>query len=358
MLWIYTLRGTHSSSHFRSSGEYSGIERRLIISAMVTDFARAVELAGSAPTPSRPYPLHLASRNRRQTAAFVFTSVQYSGLLWARKACKPLTSVSPRYSMTRCATGHPRRSLTRLMALPAVALASILMLGFPHPAFSVDSGIPRPAVTAVVAKHESIGHRIAASLKRRGIPDEAVVFTVSALPVVELRGGIPLGYMFGMNPCKVFALAVAGNMFPVFGILAFLRLSVVRHMAGPFLTRARKLANSLGDSQSVATALALFVGVPLPGTGAFTGTFIAFVLDMPTKTAILSVGAGVVMAACIMTLLSSLGKLGAVLAIIAMLVGGGVSIARRSRPGTLRTLDIGIAADENYEHSVPASLPE
>jgi uncharacterized membrane protein len=244
------------------------------------------------------------------------------------------------------------------MALPVVALASILTLGFPHPDIAFDSAVQRPAVTAVVAKHESIGHRIAARLKRRGIPDEAVVFAVSALPVVELRGGIPLGYMLGMNPYKVFALAVAGNLFPVFGILAFLRLSVVRRLLGPFLTRARRMASSLGDSHSVATALALFVGVPLPGTGAFTGTFIAFVLDMPTKTAIASVGAGVVMAACIMTLLSSMGKLGAAVAIIAMLVGGGVSIARRSRPRTLETLDTGIAADENYEHSVPASLPK
>jgi uncharacterized membrane protein len=173
---------------------------------------------------------------------------------------------------------------------------------------------------------------MASALKLHGISDEAVVFTVSAMPVVELRGGIPLGFLFGMHPVKVFALAVAGNMLPVFAILAFLRLAIVRRIAEPLLNRARRMASSLGDSRSLATALALFVGVPLPGTGAFTGTFIAFVLDMSIKTSLISVGAGVLMAACIMTLLSSMGKTGAAVAAVAMLVVGIISILRRSRP--------------------------
>jgi uncharacterized membrane protein len=284
---------------------------------------------------------------RRCKFAFVLSPPPCFGIVSSRakvtRAKVPILSCDLK---TLCAVDRSqRRSVTKSSTLPALALASLLTFGLLGPCTAIPSLANPPASSAQVVKHIPLGQKIATALKKHGISDEAVVFTVSAMPVVELRGGIPLGFLFGMHPVKVFTLAVAGNMLPVFAILAFLRLAIVRRIADPLLNRARRMASSIGDSESLATALALFVGVPLPGTGAFTGTFIAFVLDMSIETSLISVGAGVLMAACIMTLLSSMGKSGAAIAIVAMLVVGIASILRRCSPQASRTI---YATDEKH----------
>ena len=82
-------------------------------------------------------------------------------------------------------------------------------------------------------------------------------------------------------------------------------------------------------------ALALFVGVPAPGTGAWTGAIIAYLLDMPFGTAMASIFSGVLLAAVIMTVLTLAGKVGALVA-LGVLVAGGVGAianARKSEGG-------------------------
>lgn len=184
--------------------------------------------------------------------------------------------------------------------------------------------------------HAALGERLAASLKARGISNAMIVFILSAMPVVELRAGVPVGFLLGLHPAKIFLLAVAGNMLPVFFLLFVLRLRAVQRVAAPLLNRARQKAAGLANSSSLATGLALFVGVPMPGTGAFTGTLIAFVLNMDLKTGIASLGAGVVMSACIMLLLCAMGNIGAALAIAVMLAVGVSSMVHASR-GRLQT---------------------
>lgn len=178
-------------------------------------------------------------------------------------------------------------------------------------------------------EHKSLGERIADSLRSQGLSDEIVVFLVSALPVVELRAGVPIGFVLGLSPITVFILAVLGNMAPIVLLLLLLRIKVIQKIASRVLERARDKAASVGTSDSRAKALALFVGVPLPGTGAWTGCIVAFLLGMPIGQSLTSLFAGVVMSASIMTVLCALGRLGAAIA-GTFLLGFGISSIMRS----------------------------
>ena len=101
-------------------------------------------------------------------------------------------------------------------------------------------------------------------------------------------------------------------------------------LAKPLLSRAEKKLAGLPTGQSRTLALALFVGVPAPGTGAWTGAIIAYLLDMPFTTAMASILAGVVLAGAIMTTLTLAGKVGALVA-LGVLVAGGVGAIANAR---------------------------
>lgn len=133
------------------------------------------------------------------------------------------------------------------------------------------------------------------------------VFFCSMVPLIELRGAIPIGAALGLPWLANFLISVAGNMLPVPFILLFIRkilawMHTTRHL--------HKLAEWLenkahGKSDQVlryaSLGLVLFVGVPLPGTGAWTGALIAALLDMRMKYALPSILAGVAIAAFIMS---------------------------------------------------------
>lgn len=156
-----------------------------------------------------------------------------------------------------------------------------------------------------------LGEKLATKLRRAGVPDAAIVLILSALPVVELRAGIPVGFLLGLPAWQTFLLAICGNLLPVLPLLYLLRLPPVQRSASWVLTRAQKKAENFGTASSRASTLALFVGIPLPGTGAWTGTVIAFVLGMTPRSAFTSLMAGVVMSALIVTTLCELGWIGA-----------------------------------------------
>lgn len=177
-----------------------------------------------------------------------------------------------------CRSRPSRRSLVtpRFAALAASALAAGL---------AVAVLAPGPAAAAVKAVedevHLHLGQKVANFFRQGGLPDWATLMTISAMPVVELRGGVPVGIWMGMPIAKVFGLCVAGNMIPIPVILLALRSSFVQKLAKPVLDRAREKAAKFGDEKSQALALTLFVGIPLPGTGAWTGAMGAFLLGMP-----------------------------------------------------------------------------
>ena len=136
------------------------------------------------------------------------------------------------------------------------------------------------------------------------------VFLCSLLPVIELRGAIPLGAGFGLHPVETYLLAVAGNLLPVPFLLLLLRwilagmkrIPGLRRIALYLETKAQK--NRMKVEKYAFWGLFLFVAIPLPGTGAWTGSLVAALMRMRFPKALLSVIAGVMTAGLIMSLIS------------------------------------------------------
>lgn len=152
-----------------------------------------------------------------------------------------------------------------------------------------------------------------------------IVFFVSMVPLIELRGAIPYALAFGLPLAPSYLIAILGNMLPVPIIYLFARKVLIwgkdKPVIGKFFTfclekgekGGKKLQAKAG--RGLFLALLLFVGIPLPGTGAWTGTLAASLLDMDFKSSVLAVMLGVILAGIIMGLASSglLGALGALL---------------------------------------------
>ena len=139
-------------------------------------------------------------------------------------------------------------------------------------------------------------------------------FLVSMIPIVELRGGIPFGVALGLPYPVAFVAAVLGNILPAPFIIVYIR-RIFQWMRQK-LPRLDGLVDRLENKAHLKgrkvnkykyLGLMLFVGIPLPGTGAWTGSLAAAFLDMPLRKAMPSIIAGVILAGCIMTGLTSLG---------------------------------------------------
>ncbi|MBP3203372.1 MAG: small multi-drug export protein [Bacteroidales bacterium] len=147
------------------------------------------------------------------------------------------------------------------------------------------------------------------------------VFLIAMVPLIEIRGAIPYAVGFGLPLVPSILVAVLGNMLPVPFIFLFARKVLEwgkdKKVIGGFFTwclekgekGGRKLEAKAG--RGLYWALFLFVGIPLPGTGAWTGTLAASILNMDFKKSSLAVMAGVLLAGAIM-LLASLGVFGAI----------------------------------------------
>ena len=148
-----------------------------------------------------------------------------------------------------------------------------------------------------------------------------IVFLISMVPLIELRGAIPYAVGFGLPLVPSLVVALFGNMLPVPFIFLFARKILVwgkdKKYVGKFFTwclekgekGGRKLEAKAGAGLYI--ALLLFVGIPLPGTGAWTGTRAASLLDMDFKKSMLYIFGGLLLAAAIM-LAASLGVFGAI----------------------------------------------
>ena len=148
-----------------------------------------------------------------------------------------------------------------------------------------------------------------------------IVFLISMVPLIELRVAVPYAVGMGLPLVPSIIVAVIGNMLPVPFIFLFARRILEwgkdKRYIGKFFTwclekgekGGRKLEEKTGGGLYV--ALLLFVGIPIPGTGAWTGTLAASILNMDFKKSVLCVLAGVLLAGAIMLLLS-LGVFGAI----------------------------------------------
>ena len=149
------------------------------------------------------------------------------------------------------------------------------------------------------------------------------VFFVSMVPLIELRGAIPISQGLGLPMIPSYIVAVIGNMLPVPIIYLFARKVLEwgadKPVIGKFFTfcleKGKKGGEKLQEKagKGLFWALMLFVGIPLPGTGAWTGTLAASILDMDFKSSITAVMLGVLLAGVIMGVASAgvFGALGA-----------------------------------------------
>ena len=151
-----------------------------------------------------------------------------------------------------------------------------------------------------------------------------IIFLISMVPIVELRGAIPVAVGMGMQGTELFwayVICVLGNMVPVPFIFLFARKILIwgkdKKYIGKFFTfcynkgekGGKKLQEKTGRGLFI--ALMLFVGIPLPGTGALTGTLAAGFLDMDFKKSIIAVMCGVLIAGVIMGAASLAVSMGA-----------------------------------------------
>ena len=147
-----------------------------------------------------------------------------------------------------------------------------------------------------------------------------IIFLVSMVPLIELRGAVPtaVGMNLPLLPCYI--VCILGNMLPVPFIFFFARKVLEwgadKPVIGKFFTFCLEKGHKGGQKlqekagRGLFVALLLFVGIPLPGTGAWTGTLAASLLDMDFKSSVIAVMCGVVLAGVIMGLLS-MGVFGA-----------------------------------------------
>lgn len=173
-----------------------------------------------------------------------------------------------------------------------------------------------------------------------------IVTLISMVPIVELRGAIPIAESLGLNIFIYYPLAIIGNMIPVPLIFLFARKVLEwgkdKKVIGKFFTwclekgekGGQKLKKTAGNT-GIFFALLLFVGIPVPGTGAWTGTLAASFLDLDFKTSIISVSLGVLLAGIIMSLgskiVSILGWPGLIAIIAVILIAVIISIIVKNK---------------------------
>ena len=145
-----------------------------------------------------------------------------------------------------------------------------------------------------------------------------ITFLIGMVPLIELRGAVPYAIATGIPMWQALIIGVVANMLPVPIIFFFARRVLEwgadKPVIGGFFTwclkkghkGGKKLADTAGD-KGIFIALLLFVGIPIPGTGAWTGTLAASILDWDFKHSITAVMLGVILAGLIMGALTVLG---------------------------------------------------
>ena len=145
-----------------------------------------------------------------------------------------------------------------------------------------------------------------------------LVFTmlVSMLPIIELRGGIPFGVALGLNPWAAFFASMVGNLLPLPFIVVYIRrifLWMRRHLPrlNDLVDKLERKAHLKGRkvTRYKYLGLMIFVAIPLPGTGGWTGALAAAFLNMPLRKAMPAMSAGVLIAGFLVTFLTYVVKM-------------------------------------------------
>lgn len=185
------------------------------------------------------------------------------------------------------------------------------------------------------------GEKIARWMEEKGVSRTAAIAAISTLPIVELRGAVPAGHILyetgSLTPAEkakrslwIYVIAVVGNMIPIPFILLLLgpvsnflmRFSIGKRFFEWLFARTRKKSAKIEKYEAL--GLTLFVAIPLPVTGGWTGAMAAFLMGISFGKAMLYILVGVMIAGVIMTVLALLGWTGAFIAgavLLALAVG-------------------------------------
>jgi len=211
-----------------------------------------------------------------------------------------------------------------------------------------------PVLATAADAHRSTGQKIAEKLREQGLSKDAAIVAISTLPIVELRGAIPVGHVLFPDTDKttrlgrddlqragrIFVWAVVGNMLPVPFILLLLgpvsrlcmKVPVGKRFFDWLFTRTRRKTADIEKYEF--WGLAIFVAIPLPATGAWTGAAAGWLMGIAFWRSMLSILFGVLGAGVIMTALALLGWIGAVIAgiVLTLFFGGIIVQALRKTP--------------------------
>ncbi len=169
--------------------------------------------------------------------------------------------------------------------------------------------------------------KIIQTLQHIGLSPELSVLLIAMLPIVELRGAIPFGINFyHMVWYKAVVISVIGNMIPIFLILFLLdkiaavlsKIKILEKFFAWLFNRTRRKSKLIEEYETI--GLMIFVAIPLPMTGAWTGSIAAFLLGLKYIDALLAIFLGVLIAAVVVTTLSLLGIWGAIIAGITLTI--------------------------------------
>ncbi|MEO0122487.1 MAG: small multi-drug export protein [candidate division WOR-3 bacterium] len=164
-------------------------------------------------------------------------------------------------------------------------------------------------------------------LVAKGFTPEWAVFFTSMIPVVELRGALPLAInLFKIPWQKAFIISFIGNILPVPFILLFLKpvtdllckVYLFKRFFDWLFSKTRKKSRVIEKYEEL--GLLIFVAIPLPGTGAWTGALLAYLMGLDFKKSIFFIGIGVFIAGVIVTSLCLIGWIGAIIAVCAMVI--------------------------------------
>lgn len=154
-----------------------------------------------------------------------------------------------------------------------------------------------------------------------GLSRELIVIIISALPITELRGALPVGIrLFHLPWYQALYLAIIGNMLPVPFLLLFFeslakgisRTDVGKKLVNLLFERTRRHTAVVKKYENI--GLMTLVAIPVPGTGAWTGAMVACLLGLRLRRALLSIAVGVLVSGTIVTVLSLMGWVGAIIA--------------------------------------------
>jgi uncharacterized membrane protein len=176
-----------------------------------------------------------------------------------------------------------------------------------------------------LAAETGIKQELKSKIDKIAVSNELKVFFISMIPIFELRGAIPIGILHYQIPVwKVYPIAVVGNMIPIFLLLLFYDLITRLFFRVPFLKkilekifeRTRRKGKVVEKYEEL--GLMLFVAIPLPVTGGWTGSLAAYLFGLGFWKSIMFILFGVMFAGVLVTILTKLGWFGAAIAFIAL----------------------------------------